>query len=62
MACRLLSHRRTRFTAGALARGLMATILVASVGWSGALLAANQSVQGAKKTEDASADAEGKAE
>ncbi|MDD1528909.1 D-alanyl-D-alanine carboxypeptidase [Bradyrhizobium sp. WBOS7] len=52
MACRFLSHRRTRFTAGALARGLMATILVASVGWSGALLAANQSVQGAKKADD----------
>lgn len=56
MACRIPSLRRPRFTAGALARGLIATVLVACIGWSGALLAANQSVQGAKKTDDAGFD------
>src|SRR4051794_21783145 len=56
MVFRLISLRRTRFTAGALARGLIATLLAASVGWGGVLHAANQSVQGAKKTEDAGFD------
>lgn len=56
MACRIPSLRRPRFTAGALARGLIATVLVACIGWSGALLAANQSVQGAKKSDDAGFD------
>lgn len=56
MACHIPSLRRPRFTAGALARGLIATVLVACIGWSGALLAANQSVQGAKKTDDAGFD------
>ncbi|MBR0741013.1 D-alanyl-D-alanine carboxypeptidase [Bradyrhizobium liaoningense] len=44
--------RRPRFTAGTLARGLIATVLVAGIGWGGTLYAANQSVQGAKKAED----------
>src|SRR3954451_13928037 len=56
MAFRLSSLRRDRFTAGALVRGLIAAVLVAGIGWSGALYAANQSVQGAKKTEDAGFD------
>ena len=52
MAFRPSSLRRTRFTAGALARGLLATALIVGISWGGALLAANQSVQGAKKTDD----------
>lgn len=56
MAFRPISLRRAGFTAGALARGLIAAVLVASVGWGGMLYAANQSVQGAKKTEDAGFD------
>ncbi|HEX9210977.1 MAG TPA: D-alanyl-D-alanine carboxypeptidase, partial [Bradyrhizobium sp.] len=56
MAFRLTSLRLTRFTAGALMRGLVAGLLVASVSWDGVLYAANQSVQGAKKTEDAGFD------
>src|SRR6187402_1016715 len=52
MAFRLFPLRRTRFSAGSLARGLIAVALMAGVGWGGALYAANQSVQGAKKTED----------
>ena len=56
MACRPPSLRRPRFTAGALARGLIATVLVVGMSWGGALLAANQSVQGAKKTDEAGFD------
>ena len=52
MAFLLSQLRRARLTAGALARGLIATVLVAGIGWGGALYAANQSVQGAKKAED----------
>lgn len=57
MALRLSLFRRNRLTAGTLARGLIAAVLVAAVlvagiGWGGALYAANQSVQGAKKAED----------
>jgi D-alanyl-D-alanine carboxypeptidase (penicillin-binding protein 5/6) len=56
MAFRLSSFGRTRFSAGALARGLIATVLVVGIGSGGALYAANQSVQGAKKTEDSGFD------
>jgi serine-type D-Ala-D-Ala carboxypeptidase (penicillin-binding protein 5/6) len=56
MEFHLSSFGRTRFTAGALARGLIATALVATIGWGGALYAANQSVQGAKKTDDSGFD------
>ena len=56
MAFLLSQLRRARLTAGALARGLIATVLVAGIGCSGALYAANQSVQGAKKAEDAGFD------
>ena len=57
MALRLPLFRRNRLTAGTLARGLIAAVLVAAVlvagiGCGGALYAANQSVQGAKKAED----------
>ena len=57
MALRLSLFRRNRLTAGTLARGLIAAVLVAAVlvagiGCGGALYAANQSVQGAKKAED----------
>ncbi len=56
MEFRLSLVRRSRLTAGALARGLLAAALVAGIGWGGSLYAANQSVQGAKKTEDAGFD------
>src|SRR3954471_23255687 len=56
MEFHLSSFGRTRFTAGALARGLIATAVVAAIGWGGALYAAHQSVQGAKKTDDAGFD------
>ncbi|WP_027573387.1 D-alanyl-D-alanine carboxypeptidase family protein [Bradyrhizobium sp. WSM1743] len=56
MAFRLPLLRRNWLRAGALARGLIATVLVAGIGWGGALYAANQSVQGAKKAEDAGFD------
>jgi D-alanyl-D-alanine carboxypeptidase (penicillin-binding protein 5/6) len=56
MTLRLPSLRRNRLTAGTLARGLVAMILAAGIGWGGALYAANQSVQGAKKAEDAAFD------
>jgi len=52
MAFRLFPLRHTGSTAGVLARGLIAAVLVACIGWGGALYAANQSVQGAKKAED----------
>ena len=52
MAFRLISLRHTGFTAGALARGLVAATIAVSLSWGGVLYAANQSVQGAKKTED----------
>ncbi|MBR0778084.1 D-alanyl-D-alanine carboxypeptidase [Bradyrhizobium diazoefficiens] len=52
MAFFTASLRQTRLPAGALLRGLLATVLVASLGWGGVLYAANQSVQGAKKAED----------
>jgi D-alanyl-D-alanine carboxypeptidase (penicillin-binding protein 5/6) len=56
MAFRLFPLHRTRFTAGALARGLIAAILVAGIGCGGSLYAANQSIQGAKKAEDSGFD------
>src|SRR6478736_2324525 len=56
MEFHLSSFAHTRFTAGALARGLIATAMVAAIGWGGALYAANQSVQGAKKTDDSGFD------
>lgn len=56
MAFRPFSLRCARFTAGAMARGLVAVALVAGICSGGALYAANQSVQGAKKTEDAGFD------
>ncbi|MEK9284368.1 D-alanyl-D-alanine carboxypeptidase [Bradyrhizobium sp. ISRA442] len=52
MAFRISLPRPNRLTAGTLARGLIAALLVVSVGWGGGLYAANQSVQGAKKAED----------
>jgi D-alanyl-D-alanine carboxypeptidase (penicillin-binding protein 5/6) len=52
MVFRLISLRHTGFTAGALARGLVAATVAVSLSWGGVLYAANQSVQGAKKTED----------
>lgn len=56
MAFRLISLHPPGFTAGALARGLVAAALAVSLSWGGVLYAANQSVQGAKKTEDAGFD------
>lgn len=43
--------RPSRFTAGWLARGLVAAGVALGLGWGGVLYAANQSVQGAKKEE-----------
>ena len=56
MAIRLPLLRRNRLTAGTLVHGLIAAALVAGIGWGGALYAANQSVQGAKKAEDSGFD------
>ncbi|OAF05805.1 D-alanyl-D-alanine carboxypeptidase [Bradyrhizobium centrolobii] len=56
MAFRISLPRRNRPMAGTLTRGLIATLLVMSVGWGGVLYAANQSVQGARKTDDAGFD------
>ncbi|MEY9184836.1 D-alanyl-D-alanine carboxypeptidase (penicillin-binding protein 5/6) [Bradyrhizobium sp. USDA 326] len=56
MAFRLPSLRCNRLIAGTLARGLIAAVLVAGIGWGGTLYAANQSVQGAKKAEEAGFD------
>ncbi|WGR67929.1 MULTISPECIES: D-alanyl-D-alanine carboxypeptidase family protein [unclassified Bradyrhizobium] len=52
MPFRISLPRPNRLTVGTLARGLVAALLVVSVGWGGGLYAANQSVQGAKKAED----------
>src|SRR6516162_53352 len=51
MAFTLLPHRRAAFRSAHLARWLVAGLLVACIGWSGFVQAANQSVQGAKKEE-----------
>ena len=51
MAFHILPIRRTRLTAGTLARGLIAACVAVGLGWGGVLYAANQSVQGAKKEE-----------
>ncbi|WP_314959927.1 D-alanyl-D-alanine carboxypeptidase family protein [Bradyrhizobium cosmicum] len=56
MEFRVFPLRRSRFSAGALVRGLIAAVLVAVVGWGGALYAANQSIQGVKKAEDSGFD------
>jgi len=51
MVFTLLPHRRAAFRSAHLARWLIAGLLVACIGWSGLVQAANQSVQGAKKEE-----------
>jgi serine-type D-Ala-D-Ala carboxypeptidase (penicillin-binding protein 5/6) len=51
MALYMSCLRRSTFTTRRLFRGLVAALVVAAVGWSGVLYAANQSVQGAKKEE-----------
>jgi serine-type D-Ala-D-Ala carboxypeptidase (penicillin-binding protein 5/6) len=51
MALPTLRFNRPVVTRGRLIRGLIAAALLATLGWSGALLAANNSVQGAKKDE-----------
>lgn len=56
MVLRLTPLRHPGFIAGALARGLIAAAIAVSLSWGGVLYAANQSVQGAKKTEDAGFD------
>src|SRR5512142_3429430 len=56
MAFRLFPLRRNRFTAGMLARGLVAAVLIAAIGSGGTLYAANQSAQGAKKVEESGFD------
>ncbi|WP_431203275.1 D-alanyl-D-alanine carboxypeptidase family protein [Bradyrhizobium betae] len=56
MAFRLFPLRRNRFTGAMLARGLIAAVLMAGIGSGGALYAANQSVQGAKKAEESGFD------
>ncbi|MDE2376962.1 D-alanyl-D-alanine carboxypeptidase family protein [Bradyrhizobium sp.] len=56
MAFQTFPTRRARLFAGRLARGLIAAGVALGVGWGGMLYAANQSVQGAKKVEDAGFD------
>ena len=51
MAFTLLPQPRAAFRSAHLARWLIAGLLVACIGWSGLVQAANQSVQGAKKEE-----------
>jgi D-alanyl-D-alanine carboxypeptidase (penicillin-binding protein 5/6) len=51
MAFHISWPRQNRPFSGLLARGLVAALVAASVGWGGVLYAANQSVQGAKKEE-----------
>ena len=51
MASTPLPHGRAAFRSAHLARWLVAGLLVACIGWSGLVQAANQSVQGAKKEE-----------
>ena len=51
MAFTLLPHPRAAFRSAHLARWMIAGLLVACIGWSGLVQAANQSVQGAKKEE-----------
>ena len=56
MSFRLPLPRRNRLAAGTLARGLIAAVLIAGIAWGGTVLAANQSVQGAKKADDSGFD------
>src|ERR1700688_3420685 len=51
MARSTLGFHRPGVTTGRLMRGLVATAVLLTVGWSGVLSAANNSVQGAKKDE-----------
>jgi D-alanyl-D-alanine carboxypeptidase (penicillin-binding protein 5/6) len=51
MAVEGSSFRKSRPTAGRTFRGLLAAVLAVAVGWGGIVLAANNSVQGAKKDE-----------
>jgi D-alanyl-D-alanine carboxypeptidase (penicillin-binding protein 5/6) len=51
MAVEGSSFRKSRPTAGRTFRGLVAAVLAVAVGWGGIVLAANNSVQGAKKDE-----------
>jgi serine-type D-Ala-D-Ala carboxypeptidase (penicillin-binding protein 5/6) len=51
MASTLFPQRRAAFRSAHLARWLATGLLVACIGWSGLIHAANQSVQGAKKEE-----------
>ena len=51
MAPPMFPFRLCKVTRGGLARGLLASLLAVSIGWGGALFAANQSVTGVKKDE-----------
>jgi D-alanyl-D-alanine carboxypeptidase (penicillin-binding protein 5/6) len=51
MAVEGSSFRKSRPAAGRTFRGLLAAVLAVAVGWGGIVLAANNSVQGAKKEE-----------
>ncbi len=51
MAPPMLPFRPCRVSRGGFLRGLMACMIAVSVGWGGALLAANQSITGVKKEE-----------
>ena len=51
MAPPMLQFRLCRVTRGGLLRGLLVVLLAVSIGWGGALFAANQSVTGVKKDE-----------
>src|SRR5215475_1786749 len=52
MALTLSPFRKSAASTGALLRYLIAGLIVAGIGWGGLTHAANQSVQGAKKTEE----------
>jgi serine-type D-Ala-D-Ala carboxypeptidase (penicillin-binding protein 5/6) len=51
MAPPISPFRLCRVTRGGFSRGLLATLLAVSIGWGGALFAANQSITGVKKEE-----------
>jgi serine-type D-Ala-D-Ala carboxypeptidase (penicillin-binding protein 5/6) len=53
MAVETSSSRKSRLPAGLISGGLMAALLALAMGWGGVVLAANNSVQGAKKDEAA---------
>ena len=52
MAAKIPTSRKSRPATASVWRGLTAALVVAAIGWGGVVLAANNSVQGAKKEVD----------